>query len=123
MSKQSDYSERDMSTLGILADSIWQLIRRQRQDRTIETLSSAIAQSPNAVIITDLNGDIEYANEAFVRSSGYQLGEVVGKNPRLLQSGKTPEQVYADMWARLEQGKTWPASTCRSMTLVPVTHP
>jgi diguanylate cyclase (GGDEF)-like protein/PAS domain S-box-containing protein len=105
--KQSDYSERDMSTLGILADSIWQLIRRQRQDRTIETLSSAIAQSPNAVIITDLNGDIEYANEAFVRSSGYQLGEVVGKNPRLLQSGKTPEQVYADMWARLEQGKTW----------------
>ena len=101
----------------------WQLIRRQRQDRTIETLSSAIAQSPNAVIITDLNGDIEYANEAFVRSSGYQLGEVVGKNPRLLQSGKTPEQVYADMWARLEQGKTWPGSTCRSMTLVPVTHP
>lgn len=105
--KDGDYSERDVSTLRILADSIWQLVRRKRQDRTIETLSSAVAQSPNAVVITDLNGNIEFVNDAFVRSTGYQPNDVRGKNPSILKSGKTPADVYRRMWARLAQGKIW----------------
>lgn len=105
--RDSEYSERDLKTLQILADSIWQLVRRQRQDRAIETLSSAIAQSPNSVLITDLNGAIEYVNPAFVRASGYQPTEVLGHNPSMFKSGKTAPEVYARMWQQLEQGKTW----------------
>jgi diguanylate cyclase (GGDEF)-like protein/PAS domain S-box-containing protein len=105
--KETEYSERDLNTLQILADSLWQLVRRQRQDRAIETLSSALAQSPNSVVITDLNGDIEYVNEAFVRSSGYQPEDVIGHNPSLIKSGKTPDEVYSRMWAQLKRGQTW----------------
>lgn len=105
--KPSDYTARDLQSVQLLAQSLWQLVRRQRQDRSIETLSSALAQSPNSVIITDLNANIEYVNPAFERTSGYQLQEVFGKNPKILASGKTPDTVYEEMWERLRQGLTW----------------
>ena len=43
-----------------------------------------------SIIITDTQARIEYVNEAFVRQSGYQRNEVMGRDPRLLQSGRTP---------------------------------
>src|SRR5690554_442283 len=111
MSKQSDYSERDMSTLGILADSIWQLIRRQRQDRTIETLSSAIAQSPNAVIITDLNGDIEYANEPLCAPAAISWARWSGKTRDCCNQAKPPSRsmpICGHGWSRARPGRLPP---------------
>jgi len=55
-------------------------------------LSLAVEQSPNSIVITDLDGNIEYTNAAFTSVSGYSQDEVIGRNPRLLKSGKTPKK-------------------------------
>ncbi|MDD2701584.1 MAG: EAL domain-containing protein [Sideroxydans sp.] len=88
--------------------SITRDISHLRQtESSLLKLSLAVEQSPNTIVITDLDARIEYANQAFTNITGYTLDEVRGKNPNLLQSGKTPKSTYDDMWAHLTAGKAW----------------
>ena len=80
---------------------------RVRQESTIRRLSSAVSQSPSAIVITDIKGRIEYVNQAFSKITGYTEQEVLGKNPRLLQSGRTPASTYHDLWTHLVHGQAW----------------
>ena len=73
----------------------------------IRKLSLAVEQSPESVAITDLNGRIEYVNETFLRNTGYTRDEVIGQNPRILQSGKTPPETYVGLWQALVAGQVW----------------
>lgn len=70
-------------------------------------LMTAIEQAAVTIIMTDKNGNIEYANPAFEKISGYSLKEVIGKNPRILKSGMTPDSVFKDMWKNITVGKDW----------------
>ena len=80
--------------------------RRLAEDQ-LRKLSLAVEQSPENILITDTSPIIEYANDAFLQTTGYSREEVIGKNPRMLQSGKTPPATYATMWAALTRGETW----------------
>ena len=80
---------------------------RKQAEASLIKLSLAVEQSPSSIIITGLDGSIEYTNQAFTTVTGYSAGEVMGKNPRILQSGKTPVATYADMWLHLTRGDTW----------------
>jgi PAS domain S-box-containing protein len=73
----------------------------------LRQLSLAIEQSPNSILITDLDARIQYVNEAFLHTTGYAPWEVLGNNPRLLKSGKTPAETYTAMWTELTQGHFW----------------
>ncbi len=64
----------------------------------------AVEQTADAVIITDRQGQIEYVNPAFELMTGYSAAEVLGRNPRLLQSGMQDAQFYAAMWKVLLAG-------------------
>ncbi|MGR5145074.1 sensor domain-containing protein [Photobacterium alginatilyticum] len=66
-----------------------------------------VHQSSNAVVITDSQRNILYVNKKFEEISGYTLSDVLGKNPRVLQSGKTPENTYQQMNMTLAQGYEW----------------
>lgn len=79
---------------------------RQRQALLLK-LSMAVEQSPESIIIADLEQRIEYVNAAFTRTTGYSAEEVMGKNPKLLQSGKTPRETYQALWAHLRDGRVW----------------
>ena len=85
--------------------------RRDIEDR-LRQLSQAVEQSGESIVITDLEGNIEYVNEAFVRSTGYTLEEVRGRNPRILQSGRTPRKTYEELWNALTSGSTWSGEFC-----------
>ena len=74
---------------------------------SLRKLSQAIEQSPVSVMITDLNGDIEYVNPEFSRVTGYAAAEVKGKNPRFLKSGHTPPSQFANMWNSITTGQSW----------------
>lgn len=76
-------------------------------EEEINKLSRAINQSPITVVITDLNGNIEYANPKFEQTTGYSLQEVKGKNPRILKSGETSLQVYKKLWDTISSGEVW----------------
>ena len=83
------------------------ITERKRAEQSVLKLKQAVEQSPSSIVITDLNANIEYANPAFVRESGYSLDEFLGNNPRLLHSGKTPKATYDELWSHLTSGKTW----------------
>lgn len=70
-------------------------------------LATAIEQTAESVVITDPGANIVYVNPAFELISGYAGAEVVGRNPRILQSGLQTPAFYADMWSTLTAGTTW----------------
>jgi two-component system sensor histidine kinase/response regulator len=80
---------------------------KKQAEAQIRKLAQAVEQSPDSVVITNLSGDIEYVNEAFVRNTGYSRQDVIGRNPRLLKSGKTPAATYAALWRQITGGATW----------------
>lgn len=72
-----------------------------------QLLYSAINQSYDSVVITDADANIVYVNPAFSRITGYASKEIVGQNPRILQSGKHPPKFYDVMWRTLTKGDSW----------------
>ncbi|WP_051938227.1 PAS domain S-box protein [Ferriphaselus sp. R-1] len=79
----------------------------QGKEQTVRELAQAIEQSPESIAITDLDANLQYVNEAFVRNTGYSREEVIGKNPRILHSGKTSKDNYDALWRSLTAGQTW----------------
>lgn len=73
----------------------------------IRHLSQAVEQSPASVILTNNQGKIEYINPKFEDLTGYKLEEIKGLNPRILKSGETQPEDYAQLWSKVKQGKTW----------------
>ena len=81
--------------------------RLQQQEARIQMLSQAVEQAPAPVMITTLNGSIEYVNSMFCRLTGYQSAEVLGRNPRLLKSDLNSAETYAELWETILSGKEW----------------
>ncbi len=79
----------------------------KKANETIQKLSQSIEQSPSSIVITDLNGDIEYVNPKFTEITGYTAAEVIGNNPRILKSGETPDEYYKDIWDTISMGEIW----------------
>lgn len=80
---------------------------QQQTESRVRQLSQAVAQSPVAVVITDLEARIEYVNQAFVDVTGYSFDELRGQNPKLLKSGLTPIEQHQMMWSTLRRGENW----------------
>ena len=72
-----------------------------------EWLITAIEQAGEAVVITDINGTILKVNPVFTNITGYTSEEAVGKNIRILKSGKHEAAFYQELWQTLVSGKTW----------------
>ncbi len=64
------------------------------------------------VSITDLLGNITYANDLFFKISGYSHQELLGKNHRMINSGNHPPEFFADLWQTITQGKVWHSEIC-----------
>ena len=80
---------------------------RHEEHRAHARLIAAIEQTAESVLIADEQANIVYVNPAFERTSGYTLAEVIGKNPRLLQSGTQSRAYYKRMWKTLGAGRIW----------------
>lgn len=84
------------------------------KERTAELrkLSAAVEQSANSVVITDVNGGIEYVNPKFTDVSGYSREEAIGQNPRILKSDNQPDSYYVELWQTISSGKEWRGEFC-----------
>ncbi|MFO7818808.1 MAG: diguanylate cyclase [Halanaerobacter sp.] len=80
---------------------------RKKLEKKLRKFSKAVEQSPVSVIITDLEGTIEYVNQQFERVTGYQTQEVIGKRPSILKSGMHSDKFYQELWNTINNGDTW----------------
>lgn len=80
--------------------------RRQAEEQ-LRKLSRAVEQSPVSVIITDLQGSIDYVNPRFCLLTGYTAEEVIGRNPNFLKSGETAPEIYSELWQTIRGGREW----------------
>lgn len=69
--------------------------------------TTALRAAANAIVITDRDGAIAWANPAFTRLTGYEVDEVLGRNPRLLKSGVQDAAFYARIWQTITAGEVW----------------
>ena len=94
---------------GLPADLVFihDITERKISDAERAQLVMAVEQTTDAVVITDMQGNIQYANPAFERITGYSRVEALGKNPRFLKSGRQESDVYEAMWAALSKGQSW----------------
>ncbi|MDO8988967.1 MAG: response regulator [Sideroxyarcus sp.] len=98
-----DATGKLLSYDGLIKD----ITERKASEDQIRKLSLAVEQSTESIVITNLDANIEYVNEAFVQVTGYSREEAIGRNPSILQSGKTQRATYDALWDALSHDRTW----------------
>lgn len=91
---------------------IAEISQRLRLEDELHTLSQVIRQSPVPIVITDIDGKIEYVNAQFTFKTGYSAEEALGQTPRILRSGHHSPEFYKEMWATIKSGNEWRGDLC-----------
>ena len=76
-------------------------------NKALSRFRKTVENSDNIVVITDENESIKYVNEAFTKTTGYSLKEIIGQKPSILKSGKQPEEFYIELNKTIHSGKKW----------------
>ena len=85
-----------------------QIVAQRAEAERLQRINATVFDSSSdAIMITDLHADIISVNPAFTRISGYSAEEVMGRNPRLLSSGKQPREFYVEMWKEILRTGAW----------------
>jgi PAS domain S-box-containing protein len=92
----------------LLESLVEQRTRALREsEAALRQVSRAVEQSPAIILITDLEGRIQYVNPKFTEVTGYTPEEALGQNPRVLKSGELAPDLYADLWKTITAGQVW----------------
>jgi len=83
------------------------ITNQKKSEEKLRQLSQAVEQSPSTIVITDLDGNIAYANPKFTETTGYMVDEALGKNLRILKSGHTSQEEYKHLWDTIRSGREW----------------
>ncbi len=82
-------------------------VEQRRTEALLRLQAAALDAAANGVVITDRGGVIVSVNPAFTRLTGYAAEEVLGRNPRLLKSGRQDPAFYRDLWETIAAGRVW----------------
>lgn len=83
-------------------------ITEQRHvDTRLQLAASVFTHAREGITITDADGTILEVNDAFTQITGYPREEAVGRNPRILNSGRQSSAYYGDMWQSLLEKGHW----------------
>ncbi|MBI1194224.1 MAG: EAL domain-containing protein [Gammaproteobacteria bacterium] len=83
------------------------VLERSKADEALQLAGLVYQNSSEAVMITDENNNIVAVNPAFTDITGYGQSEVIGKNPRILSSGRQSKEFYKGLWHALETQGHW----------------
>jgi sigma-B regulation protein RsbU (phosphoserine phosphatase) len=83
---------------------------RRRAEELSLRLANAVEQTADSVMITDMEGLIQYVNPAFEHTTGYSREEAIGATPRLLRSGRQSPSYYRELWTTILDGKSFKAT-------------
>ena len=97
-------SQREpLKIIGIHAD----ITERKLAEEKLKLAASVFSNAREGITITDAKGIIVDVNDTFTQTTGYSREEVIGKNPRILKSGRQSPEFYADMWKALQEEGFW----------------
>ncbi len=96
----------------VIIGSLLDVTEQTKHVNNLKKLYTAIEQTHASVVITNVEGNIEFVNNAFLNITGYTEEDVYEKNPRILKSGNTPSDTYFDLWNTLIAQKTWQGVLC-----------
>lgn len=86
------------------------ITKRKETETRIVTLTNAVEQTADSIVITNRDGLVEYVNPAFEGTTGYARAEILGRNPRILKSGLHDASFYTELWATITSGKPFRAT-------------
>ena len=112
LEKRLDERNRELAETNEILKS--EIAEHKRTEEKRCRLSQAIEQSSSSIVITDKDGIIEYVNPKFTQITGYDSGEVIGRNPSILKSQKTPSQVHKNLWEAITSGREWHGTFCNT---------
>lgn len=103
------YGERNevVGVEGVIRD----ISEHKKLQKDSVVFRNAVEQTADHVMITDKKGLIQYVNPAFEKTTGYARGEVLGKTPKILQSGKQGREYYQKLWDTILSGRIFHAET------------
>jgi sigma-B regulation protein RsbU (phosphoserine phosphatase) len=78
-----------------------------RANEQLKIQSAAMMSAANGIIITDTRGIVQWVNPAFTHLTGYEFGEIVGNNLKLLNSGEQDQDFFRNLWSRILSGEVW----------------
>ncbi|MEN9658623.1 MAG: hypothetical protein RL571_2088 [Pseudomonadota bacterium] len=104
-----------LGTVGAIALHIYRLNQRlavsfaevKQAEQRLKVFSTAIEQSPMAVLIAGPDNIIQYVNPKFTQETGYSFNEVLGKPSNILQADVLDDAIFKRMWEQLQQGELW----------------
>jgi PAS domain S-box-containing protein len=96
----------------LLYSIVHDITKRKVAEEKVLKLTTSIEQSPISVIITDLEGVIEYVNPYYSELTGYDIKELLGNNPRIVSSNMQSKQFYKELWDTILVGNKWQGEFC-----------
>lgn len=107
LNEENPFARAHLAIFNIIGDIIAMGIAKVNREHKIQIFRQAIEQNPSTIVITDLEGRINYVNPMFTKTSGYTAREVIGQNPRILKSGLQDKAFYEELWSTLIRGGIW----------------
>lgn len=101
---QVDIDDEGIIILEGVIQDITDLVKTEKDNKL---LAFALNSAANGIVITDLEGNIEWINAAFSKLTGYSWQDVLGKNPRILKSNKHDNTFYKKLWDTITAGEIW----------------
>lgn len=108
------FDDKMLALLGSLgrdiSSAMLRLQERQKRDQAeakIQQLSQVVEQNAHAILITDINYKIEYANRAFTVLTGYLQQELINKTPAILHSHYTDDDTQNEISRTIKAGREW----------------
>jgi len=99
--------DADGGYLDLLPPAIERALQRHRVEERVRLAAQVFESAAEGIMVADAQGQIVSVNPAFTSITGYTAEEVVGKNPRVLQSGRHDKDFYKAMWATLVKTGRW----------------
>lgn len=86
---------------------VQEITQQRRAEEQVRKLSQAVEQSSSMIMITNVEGIVEYVNPRFREVTGYSPEEMVGRNAKDLPTGESSSREYCNLWETLGAGGEW----------------
>lgn len=106
-SAKSPLSENDLPVLDYITQQLAIVIKRKKAEERARKLYKGVEQSPSAIFITDLIGNIEYCNPKFSQLTGFRYEDVHEINFRKFKSGLRDNSIFIQLWGAITTGNEW----------------